>query len=111
MFILVLIGLGKVAVAMNASFLVPFIFSVAWWIVAGYNFHIARVQSNMGERAGSFVRGIGIFVATVPFFLPQVLGRSFVAFIVYFIVGYPLLCGVLPALVERIVIRARRDIK
>jgi hypothetical protein len=83
-----MLGLAK---ALGLKFLLPYIASSFFWILASLNFHDARVKVDSAtgrlatctERISAFVRAIGFCLVTVPFFLQ----KSFLPFYVWIIFG------------------------
>jgi hypothetical protein len=83
-----MIGLAK---ALGFKFLLPYIASSFFWILAAVNFHDARVKVDSAtgrlvtrtERISALIRAIGFCIVTAPFFLR----KSFLPSYVWIIFG------------------------
>ena len=72
-------GAGWVAVQLNARFLIPFIFSAFFWLMAAVNFRDARTaveptgyRYRPAERWGAFFRGVCFLLMTLPIFIRDI---------------------------------------
>jgi hypothetical protein len=94
--------LSWVAVQFNVDFLVPFIFSSPFWLMAVVNFQDKVNRNTRAERIGALIRAVCMTAVTVPLFvddLPHPIYFSFGTMIVM-AVGCGILEG-LPALMQK----------